>query len=338
MESFISAQTQQNKEFLNQDIHINELITQLGTKGDSIITHNKMLETIAQQQVPRATPGGQFPRQPQPNPRGQANVITLRSGTTYDEPLKTALSELEASKKNVVSIDEVEEAEKQKDQKVKDKGEDKDKVYVPPSPYKPPTPYPQRLKHTKIDNQYKKFIKVIEKLHIEIPFTEAITQIPSYAKFLKDILTNKCRLDDPKPLECNSIAENKLYKKEKDPGSFSIPCILGNHVIDKAFLDLGASVILMPLAVCRRLNLGELQPTKMSLQSADRSVKYAVGILEDIPVRIRQLYIPTDFVVMDIKEEDEIPILLGRPFLSTTGAILDVKRGKLTFEVGDKKI
>ncbi|XP_050888721.1 uncharacterized protein LOC127093866 [Lathyrus oleraceus] len=237
-----------------------------------------------------------------------------------------------------MSTDEVEELEGQKDQEVKDKGEDKDKVIVPPSPYKPPIPYPQRLKHTKIDNQYKKFIKMIEKFHVEIPFTKVITQIPSYAEFLKEILTNKRRLDDPKPLECNSIAENKLSKKEKYLGSFSIPCILGNHVIDKAFLDLGASVSLMPLAVYRRLNLGELQPTKISLQLVDRSVKYPIGILEDIPVRIGQLYIPTDFVVMDIKEDDEIPILLGRPFLSIAGAIIDVKRGKLTFEVGDEKI
>ncbi|XP_050896450.1 UBA domain-containing protein Mud1-like [Lathyrus oleraceus] len=183
-----------------------------------------------------------------------------------------------------------------------------------------------------------KYHQVIEKLHVKIPFTEAITQIPSYAKFLKDILTNKRRLDDPKPLECNFIAENKLSKKEKDPRSFSIPCILGNHVIDKAFLDLGASVSLIPLEVCRRLNLGESQPTKVSLQLVGRSVKYPLGILEDIPVRIGKLYIPTDFVVMDIKEDNEIPILLGRPFLSTTGAIIDVKRGKLTFEVGDEKI
>lgn len=131
-------------------------------------------------------------------------------------------------------------------------------------------------------------------------------------------MTYKCRLNDPKPLECNSIAENKLAKKEKGLESFYIPCILGNRVIDKAFIDLGASVSLMPLAVCRRLNLGELKPTKMSLQLADRSVKYPIGILEDIPVRIRQLYILTDFVVMDIKEDNEIPILLGRPFLSTS--------------------
>lgn len=90
-------------------------------------------------------------------------------------------------------------------------------------------------------------MKVIEKLHVEIPFTEVITQIPSYTKFLKDILTNKRKLDDPKPLECNTTAKNKLAKKDKDPKSFFIPCVLGRHVIDKSLLDLGASVSLMPL-------------------------------------------------------------------------------------------
>jgi hypothetical protein len=246
------------------------------------------------------------------------------------------MSESKTSKENIPTNQEEEPVEPEK--QVEQEGEAKNKTYKPPPPYKPQIPYPQRLKQTKINNQYQKFIKVIEKLHVEIPFTEAITQIPSYAKFLKDILTNKRRLDDPKPLECNFISEDKLAKKEKDPGSFSIPCILGSHVIDKAFLDLGASVSLMPLAVCKRLNLGELQPTKMSLQLADRSVKYPVGILEDIPVKIDQLYIPTDFMVMDIKEDDDIPIHLGRPFLSTVGSIIDVKRGKLTFEVGDEKI
>ncbi|XP_050896361.1 uncharacterized protein LOC127103118 [Lathyrus oleraceus] len=307
-----------------------------------------MLETqlyqVAQQQATQTTPGGQFPGQPQPNPKGHAKAIALQSGTTYDEPVNPRLNKREPPKKNVVTtpkkqVEELVEPEKQKEEEVKDKEGEKDtKVYVPPPPYKPPIPFPQRLKQTKLGNQYKKFVKVIEKLNVEIPFTKAITQIPSYAKFLKNILTNKRRLDDPKPLECNSIAENKLAKKEKDPGSFSIPCVLGNHVIDKAFLDLGASVSLMPLAVCNRLNLGEMQPTRMSLQLADRYVKYPIGILEDILVRIGQLYVPTDFVVMDIKEDDEIPILLGRPFLSIDGAIIDVKRGKMNFEVGDEKV
>ncbi|XP_058723091.1 uncharacterized protein LOC131594907 [Vicia villosa] len=188
------------------------------------------------------------------------------------------MSAPEKPEENVIPTDQVEKPEeytKQPNQGVNTK----DKSYTPPPPYKLPIPYPQRLKKTKMESKYQKFIKVIEKLHVEIPFTEAITQIPSYAKFLKDILSNKRRLGDPKPLECHSISEKKLAKKDKDPGSFSIPCIRGNHMIDKAFLDLGASVRLMPLAVCKSLNLGELQSSKMSLQLANRSIKYPIGIL-----------------------------------------------------------
>ncbi|XP_058784158.1 uncharacterized protein LOC131658927 [Vicia villosa] len=76
----------------------------------------------------------------------------------------------------------------------------------------------------------------------------------------------------------------------------------------------------------------------MSVQLADRSVKYRVGVLENIPVRIGQFYIPTDFIIMDIKEDFNTPIILGKPFLATAGAIIDVKKGKLTFEVGEEKV
>lgn len=108
-------------------------------------------------------------------------------------------------------------------------------------------------------------MKVIEKLHVRIPFTKVITQIPSYSKFMKDILTNKCKLIDSKPLECNIITGNRLSKKLKDPGSFSIPCIIGNYAIDNALLDLGANVSLMPLVVCNRLEIRDMQTTRISL-------------------------------------------------------------------------
>ncbi|XP_050909797.1 uncharacterized protein LOC127123636 [Lathyrus oleraceus] len=94
----------------------------------------------------------------------------------------------------------------------------------------------------------------------------------------------------------------------------------------------------MSLSTFKKVNLGELRPTKMSLQLADHSVKFPIGMLENIPVRIGQFYIPTDFVIMDIKEDSHIPIILGRPFLDTAGAIIDVKKGKLTFEVGEEKV
>ncbi|XP_050876104.1 uncharacterized protein LOC127079779 [Lathyrus oleraceus] len=194
VESFIKAQNQQNKEFMNQNIHIDALIIQLGTKLDSVITHNKMLETqisqAAQQQATQTTPGGQFPGQPQPNPKGHANAISLRSRTTYNEPVNPRLNKPKPPKKNVVTtpdkqVEEPVEPRKQKEEEVKDKEGEKDtKVYVPLPPYKPPIPFLQRLKQTKLDNQYKKFVKVIEKLNVKIPFTKAITQIPSYAKFI----------------------------------------------------------------------------------------------------------------------------------------------------------
>ncbi|XP_050915160.1 uncharacterized protein LOC127130139 [Lathyrus oleraceus] len=84
--------------------------------------------------------------------------------------------------------------------------------------------------------------------------------------------------------------------------------------------------------------MGELRPTRMFVQLADRSVKFPVGMLENIPVRIGQFYIPTDFIIMDIKEYSNISIILGRPFLATAGAIIGVKKCKITFEVGEEKV
>ncbi|XP_050894510.1 uncharacterized protein LOC127101202 [Lathyrus oleraceus] len=156
-------------------------------------------------------------------------------------------------------------------------------------------------------------------------------------EFMKQ-LANKSKLNVDSTVklteECSVIIQNKMPPKLKDPGSFSIPCVIGKFVIDKALCDLGASVSLMPLQISEILDLGNLKPTRMSLQLADHSVKYPIGILENVPMRIGQLYIPTDFIVMDIKEDLGIPILLGRPILATAGAIIDVKKGKLIFEVG----
>jgi hypothetical protein len=287
---------------------------------------------VAQQQASAAAPLGTFPAQPQTNPKGELNVVTLRSGKEVGNP-----SDKEGTEKEYAPV-ESEQTSKGKE----GVEEEKEKPYVPPPPCKPPIPFPQRLAKSKSEGQFKRFAELLKKLHVNIPFIEAIIQMPSYAKFLKEILTNKRKVDvdDIVALteECSTIIQNKMPPKLKDPGSFSIPCVIDNYIIDKALCDLGASVSLMPLSIYKRLNLGELKPTKMSLQLADRSIKYPVGILEDVPLRIGQLYIPTDFVVMDISEDSHIPILLGRPFLATAGAIIDVKKGKITFEVGDEKI
>lgn len=164
----------------------------------------------------------------------------------------------------------------------------------------------------------------------------------SFVKFLKVIMMNKRKIDEDGIIvltkECNTIIQNKMHMKLNDPGSFSIPYIIRKYVTNKALYDLGASVSLVPLSTRERLTLGELKPTKMCLQLADQPMKYPIGILEDIPLRINQLYILTVFVVMYINEDSHILILLGRSFLYIVGAIIDVNIGKLTFEVGDEKI
>ncbi|XP_050920337.1 uncharacterized protein LOC127137974 [Lathyrus oleraceus] len=129
-----------------------------------------------------------------------------------------------------------------------------------------------------------------------------------------------------------------MTPKLKDPESFSIPCVIGKFIIDKALCDLRASISLMPLSICERLKMGELRPIRMSVQLADGFVKFLVGMLENVPIRIGQFYIPTNFIIMNIKEDSNIPVILGRPFLATVGAIIYVKRGKITFEVGEEKV
>ena len=132
--------------------------------------------------------------------------------------------------------------------------------------------------------------------------------------------------------ECSTIIQSNMPHKLKDLGSFSIPCVIGKFIIGKALCDLGSSISLMPLSICKRLNMGELRPTRMYVQIVDRSVKFPLGMLENVLVRIRKFYIPTDLITIDIKKYSNISFILGRPFLATARAIIDVKRGKLTFE------
>ena len=94
----------------------------------------------------------------------------------------------------------------------------------------------------------------------------------------------------------------------------------------------------MPLFFCRRLNIGEPQPTTVLLQLVDRSIIYPYGILEDVPVKVGDYYVPGDFFILEMEEDRQIPIILGRPFLATAGAIIDVKRGKITLEIGEEKV
>jgi len=147
--------------------------------------------------------------------------------------------------------------------------------------------------------------------------------MPSYAKFLKQILSNKRKLEEHEIVavteECSVAIQNKRPAKLKDPDSFSILCLIWNVPINHALCDLGSSLSLMPLSLCEKLELGELRPTTISLQLADRSVKYPMGILEDVPIKVGDSYVPVDFVILEMEEDTRTLIILGRPFLATVG-------------------
>ncbi|KAL5539346.1 hypothetical protein UlMin_042284 [Ulmus minor] len=148
--------------------------------------------------------------------------------------------------------------------------------------------------------------------------------MPKYAKFLKEVLSNKRRLEGNEKVmlteECSAILQRKLPQKLKDPGSFTIPCTIGDFEFDKVLCDLGASINLMPLSIFRKLGLGEVKPTTVTLQLADRSIKHPRGIIEDVLVKVDKFIFPADFIVLDMEEDREVPLILGRPFLATVVA------------------
>ena len=141
--------------------------------------------------------------------------------------------------------------------------EEETKAKDRPTTTEPTVPilYPQCLKKNKLDKQFTKFMEVFKKLHINIPFADTLEQMPSYVKFMKDILSKKRRLLDIEIVnltkECSAILQRKLPQKLKDPISFPIPCTIGNSIFKRALCDLGASINLMSLSIFRRLGLGE---------------------------------------------------------------------------------
>ena len=159
---------------------------------------------------------------------------------------------------------------------------------------------------------------------------------------MKDILSRKEGLSDIDKVnlieECSAILQRKLPQKLKDPDSFTIPCKLGNSIFKRALCDLGASINLIPLSIFRRLGLGEARPTTVTLQLVDRSLKHPRGVIDDVLVKVDKFIFLADFIVLDIEEDKEIPIKLGRPFLATGRVMIDVQKGELKLSVQDDEV
>ncbi|XP_024009416.1 uncharacterized protein LOC112084499 [Eutrema salsugineum] len=198
--------------------------------------------------------------------------------------------------------------------------------------YKPKAPYPRALKGPKKEKEKAKLKEIIEQLNKRLPFIEACVMIPALRKYMKGILTNSLALEEGVMMithKCSSILQNHVPQKKEDPGSFVLSCTIRNMTFERCLCDLGSSINMMPLSVAKRLGYHTFQPTKISLVLADRSVRRPERVLVDVSVMIGENCIPTDFVVLELEREPKDPLILGRPFLSNAGAIINVPEGKI---------
>ena len=210
----------------------------------------------------------------------------------------------------------------------------------------PPAPYPHRLRAPKKVNNHSEIYELFKQVKLKIPLLDAIKHIPSYSKFLKDLCMVKRKLGVNKEAfmteQSTSLIRNNLPPKYKDPGSPTISIVVGNSKLGHVLVDLGASVNLLPYSVYVKLELGELEPTNITLQLADRSVKIPRGIVKDVLVQVDKFYFPVDFVVLDtqpvVNQGTQFLVILSRPFLATANAIIHCRGGLMTLSFGNMTV
>jgi hypothetical protein len=294
---------------------------------------------------------GKLPSQPMNNPKactiGSVStqehahaIVTLRSGKRVDN----RVADLEVVDEAMPAADLARQEETKSDNKEK---KDVEPSTITPTEkdltrsFVPKAPYLERLRALKKNAHFAKILEVFKQVQINIPFLDAIQQVSAYVKFLKDLVTIKRKTNVPKKAylieQVSSILQCKLPIKYKDPGCPTIACMIGESQINRVLLDMGASVNLLPYSVYLKLGLGELKPTTVTLQLADRSFKRPRGILEDVLIKVDKFYFPVDFIVIDTEPVhdvvNQILMILGRPFLAMANALINCRMGvmKISF-------
>nr|GFC57991.1 reverse transcriptase domain-containing protein [Tanacetum cinerariifolium] len=207
-------------------------------------------------------------------------------------------------------------------------------------------PYPSRLIKEKIrekdDILAAKFMEIFRDLHFELSFADALVHMPKFAPMFKKLLNNKNKLIEltktPLNENCSAVVLKKLPEKLDDPGRFLIPCNFLEFDNCLALADLGASINLMSLSIWKKLKLPTLNDTKMVLELADRTISKPTGVAKNVFVKVGKFYFPADFVVLDFIGDPRVPLILGRPFLSTAHALIDVNEGEIILRHDDQSL
>ncbi|XP_023731763.1 uncharacterized protein LOC111879529 [Lactuca sativa] len=272
----------------------------------SILNIEKQLGQHAKQFNGR-TPGGLL-SDTEKNPKGaHINIVTTRSGkiVTPLTPIpSTDQKEAQEKDKENLNSQTVEKTRRVPDKNSTSSAPD-EKNKSKAEPYKPPLPFPVRARQEKQNEDYQNFLEHIKALQINIPFIEVAVQMPKYAKFLKELLTNRKKMEEASKVvlneNCSAAMLNKLPKKKGDPGSLTIPCQFGNLATSYALADSGASVNLMPYSFLKKLNLPKPRPIQMAIQLENKTVTFPRGICEDLLVKVDKFVFPADFIVLDMK-------------------------------------
>ncbi|GJT76753.1 reverse transcriptase domain-containing protein [Tanacetum coccineum] len=297
----------------------NEMQTSIQTSMPNQTNELKnMMASFFQMNTASSSGSGSLPSNTVANPRGDLKAITTRSGISYDgPPIPPPISPLPkvVEQETEVTLDIVQ----------------------------PSTENIQPLKlRKKDDNLALKFVEIFRELHFELSFVDALLHMPKFASMFKSLLNIKEKLFDlaktPVNENCSAVILKKLPEKLRDPDKFLIPCDFPELVECLVLADLGTSINLMPLSIWKKLAFPGLTPTQMILELADRSTTSPSGIAEDVFVKVGKFHFSADFVVVDYVVDPRVPLILGRPFLRTARALIDVYGEELTLRVDDEAI
>ncbi|CAM8948269.1 unnamed protein product [Rhodiola kirilowii] len=328
-------------------------VTQYMAKTDGAITDlQKQMSQVSTAVSRLEDNAGRLPSQTIQNPKGNVSAVTLRSARRTAEPAK----------------DENQQEPEDEPTEPGTFGPDEPGTFGPDEPGPDPTsttassrpgpvpiisnadvqaplPFPVQVRAPKKYVMDREVWELFSKVEINIPLLEAIKQIPRYSRFLKELCTNRRKGTQPDEellrRDVSAVIQRKVPPKCGDPGTYTIPCTIGNIRLDNCMLDLGASINVLPYSIYSCLRIGPLEPAGLTIQLADRSCKQPEGKIEDVLVQVGELVFPADFYVLKMENSsptDHAPILLGRPFLKTSKMKIDCDTGTLTMEVEDEMI
>ncbi|GJS64887.1 reverse transcriptase domain-containing protein [Tanacetum coccineum] len=332
----------------------------------------KMLSKFITSNTASSSNSGTLPSQTVTNPREHVNAITTRSGKTCEGPSTplvpttvVSIPPKEAEQNPKMSMDKVQKPSLESIAQVPPP-EEEDSIFIKipkpkakktvnveiqdlnsprPNSYQSKLPYPERMKVRENDKpsaQHSRFLNMFKQLHLEIGLKDALVKMPKFNKWLSSLLRNKEKLEEiaitTVNAKCSAIIMNKVPEKLEDPGKFLIPCALQELNRTSAFANSGASINLLPHSIYKQLGLGALTPTRMTLELANRSITHPMGIAKDVVVRVDGFTFLADFVVVNFEPDPRVPIILGRPFLRTAKALIDLYEEKLTLRVGSDEL